>query len=62
MDRQAFDAENRQAVPREQRLQRREREIKNMFVVNRVKLVVLDELDAVGKFQNDAAVRFEQRL
>ncbi len=55
VDQQAFDAENRQTVPREQWLQRREREIKNVLMVDCVELVVLDELDAVGKFQRDAA-------
>ena len=55
VDGQFFNAENFQSVPREQRLQRREREIENVLVVNRVELGVFDEIHAVGKFQNDPA-------
>ena len=56
VDGQAFDVENFQSMPREQRLQRDEAEIKNVFVINRVELRLLDEIHAVGKFQDDAPV------
>ena len=51
-----FDVEDRQAVPLEQRLQRRKAEVKNVLVVNRVELVLLDELCRVGKLKDDAAL------
>src|SRR4051812_12269066 len=60
MDVQSLHIENGQPVPPEQRLERRQAEIKHVLVINCVELGFFDEIRGVRKFKNDAAIGFEQ--
>src|SRR5437016_6204327 len=51
---------NRKAMALEQRLQRRQTEVKNVLMINGIELAVFDEIRRVGKFQDDTAMRLEQ--
>src|SRR5437867_3991076 len=62
MNRNSLRAKDCQSMPLEQGLQRRHRKIKNVLMVNRIELRVLDQIDGVGKFQDNSATRFDQRF
>src|SRR5262245_38691826 len=61
MDLQALHTDQLQPVPLEQWFQRCKRKIKYVLMINGVELGVLDQLDAVGKFQDNTTIGFEER-
>jgi hypothetical protein len=60
MNGKAFDTENFQAEAGEQGLKGGDREIENVLVVDGVEFSVFDEIDRVGKFEDDAAFGLEK--
>src|SRR5438045_2284463 len=61
MNGQPLHMKNLQPVPFEQRFERGQAEIKNMLVVNRVELALLDKIGGVRELKDDSALRLEQR-
>ncbi len=60
MNAQRLDAVEVQAVALEQILQRRDREVAQVLVVDRVELAVIDQIPHVGRFDHGDAGVFEQ--
>src|SRR5215831_1537838 len=60
MDRDSFDVVNGKSMPREKRFQRGQAEVKNVFVINRIELVLLDEIHRVREFENNPPVWLQQ--
>jgi hypothetical protein len=59
---EAFDSENFQAEAGEQGLKRGDREIEDVLVIDGVEFGVFDEIDRVGKFEDNTAFRLQERF
>ncbi len=59
---QTLHAHRGQALRREEADERREREVTEMFVVNRVELAVVDHVAHVRRFHHHHAARRQQRV
>src|SRR5688572_13972654 len=62
MGRQFINIEDFQIVCREQVRRRCQRKVRDVFVVNRIELVLFDEPHQMRKFQSDDAGGMEQQL
>ena len=62
MRRQLFHVEHREPVMREHALDREEREVAEMLVIDRVELVLFDKPAQMGKFHRDDATGRQQEV
>ena len=59
---QELHVEEHDAVPAEEPLHRMQREVGKVLVIDRVELVLADQLQDVGEFQGDHPIGLEQEL
>ena len=62
MNREPFDFDDLQVVSPEKAVERGQREVAEVLVIDRVELDVIDQLLEVRSFDDDDAVRFQNRL